>query len=105
MYAALSPEVRGQQMVRDLGVSAAFVSALTGIEQTKLSRAFRQLKPLSNAEGMRLTQTLLTLIQLRDALAPLQLDLKNPANTRLVMGAFEGHDIETIRKKISMLFE
>jgi hypothetical protein len=105
MYASLSPEVRGPQMMRELSVSNAFVAALCKIEQTRLSYAFRQLKPLSNEEGLRLTQTLGRLIEIREAVAPLSIDLKNPANARLVLDAFEGQDAESVRKKISTLFE
>jgi hypothetical protein len=105
MFASLSPEVRGPQMMRELSVSNAFIAALCRIEQTRLSYAFRQLKPLSNEEGLRLTQTLGRLIEIREAVAPLAIDLKNPANARLVLDAFEGQDAEAIRQKVSSLFE
>jgi hypothetical protein len=105
MFASLSPEVRAPQMMRELGVSGAFVSALCRIEQTRLSFAFRQIKPLSNEEGLRLTQTLNRLIEIREAVAPLSIDLKSPANARLVLDAFEGQDAESIRTKISTIFE
>jgi hypothetical protein len=105
MFASLSPEVRAPQMTRELGVSNAFVAALCKIEQTRLSFAFRQLKPLTNEEGLRLTSMLGRLIEIRESIAPLQIDLKNPANARLVLDAFEGQDAEAIRQKISTLFE
>lgn len=92
-------------MMRELSVSNAFVAALCRIEQTKLSYAFRQLKALSNDEGTNLTQTLGRLIEIREAVAPLSIDLKNPSNARLVLDAFEGQDAEAIRLKISSLFE
>jgi hypothetical protein len=104
MLTALCPEVRGPQMMRELGVSNAFVSALCRIEQTKLSWAFRGLKPLLNDDGRHLTQTLGRLIEIREAIAPLQIDLKNAANARLVLDAFDGHDVSAIRIKISKLF-
>ena len=105
MFASLSPEVRGPQMMRELGISNAFVCALCRIEATKLSYAFRQLKPLGNEEGLRLTQTLGRLIEIREAVAPLQIDLKNPTNARLVLDAFKGQDVEAIRARISAIFE
>jgi hypothetical protein len=92
-------------MMRELGVSNAFVAALCKIEQTKLSLALRQLKALDNSEGLRLTQTLRRLIEIREACAPLQIDLKNAANARLVLDAFDGQDAEAIRVKISSLFD
>ena len=105
MFASLSPEVRGPQMLRELGISNAFVAALCSIEQTKLSLAFRQLKPLTNEEGLRLIRTLGRVIEIREAIAPFQIDLKNAANARLLLDAFEGQDTETIRQKVSALFE
>lgn len=86
-------------------VSNAFVAALCKIEQTKLSFAFRQLKPLLNEEGQRLTETLSRLIEIRAAVTPLMIDLRNPANARLVLDAFEGMDSEMIREKVSALFQ
>jgi hypothetical protein len=105
MFASLSPEVRAPQMMRELGVSNAYVSALCQIEETKLSKAFRQIKALPNEEGRRLTDTLLRLIELREAVAPLLIDLRNPDNARRVLKAFDGQDAEMIRAKISSLFE
>jgi hypothetical protein len=105
MFAALSPEVRGPQLMRELGISNAFVSALCGIESTKLSFAFRQLKALSNDDGSRLMETLSRLVAIQENVRPLAVDLSSPEAARKVLIAFEGQDAETIREKVSLLFE
>jgi hypothetical protein len=104
MFATLSLENRAVPLLRDLGISNAFTSVLVGIEETKLSRALRLLKPLSNDEGLRLIQTLQRLIELRDALRPMCLDLRDPVNTRRVLDAFEGMDSTQLRERVSELF-
>lgn len=103
MFASLSAEVRAPQLMRELGVSNSFVAALCRIEQTKLSLAFRQLKELSNDDTKKLMTILPRLIDLRDALDPLTLDLKNAANARRVLDAFEGQDVDTIRERVAAL--
>ena len=105
MFAALSPEVRGPQLMRELGISNAFVSALCRIESTKLSFAFRQLKPLSNDEGLRLVNALSRLVEIQENVRPLAVDLRSPEAARKVLAAFEGQDAESIREKISKLFQ
>jgi hypothetical protein len=105
MFASLSAEVRAPQLMRELGISNAFVSVLCRIEPTKLSFAFRGLKPLTNEEGLRLTQTLVRLTEIRDNVAPLTVDLRSAANARLVLDAFEGQDVEAIKQKVSDLFK
>ena len=103
MFASLSAEVRAPELMRELGVSNAFVSAFSGIEQTKLSFAFRQLKPLSNAESEKLMRILHRLIVLRESLRPLAIDLKSPQYARAVFDAFEGQDADAIRAKVTAL--
>ena len=105
MFASYSAEVRAPQLMRELGVSNAFISALCGIEQTKLSFAFRQIKALSDEDSQPLMTTLRRLIELSDAISPLQIDLKNPTNARRVLDAFEGKNMEEVRTKVSALFE
>jgi hypothetical protein len=100
MFASLSTEVRAPQMMRELGISTAFVSALCSIEQTRLSYAFRQLKPLPGSDAEKLNKVLSRLLDLRDAFHPLQVDLKNPMNARSILEAVEGMDTDTIREKV-----
>ncbi len=100
MFASLSTEVRAPQMMRELGISNAFVAALCNIEQTKLSFAFRQLKPLPNEDSQKLMPILSRLLELRDAVHPLQIDLKNPANARSILEAFKGLDVEAVRERV-----
>jgi hypothetical protein len=104
-FGSLSIEARGSTLVRELGISLAFLSSLTGVEQSKLSLGFRQLKAFSNSESEKLSSTLNRLLVLQSSLAPLSLDLRNPANTRLVFDALKDEDAEAIRQKVSTLFE
>ena len=99
-FGSLSIESRGSAMVRELGISLAFLSALTRIEQTKLSLGFRQLKAFSNEDGLKLATTLNRLLELRDAVAPFTIDLRSPMKTRQVMDVFEGLDADAIREKV-----
>ena len=105
MFASLSPEVRAPQIMRDLGVSGAFIAALCRIEESKLSKALRQLKPLTNEEGKRLIETLNRLTELQGAVAPLTVDLRNPQNARLLLDGFDGMDGDMIRERVSALFQ
>jgi hypothetical protein len=104
-FGSLSIEARGSALVRELGISLAFLSSLTGVEQSKLSLGFRQLKAFSNSESEILSSTLNRLLVLQSSLAPLSLDLRNPANARLVLDALKDKDAEAIRQKASTLFE
>jgi hypothetical protein len=104
-FGSLSIEARGSALVRELGISLAFLSSLTGVEQSKLSLGFRQLKGFNHAETEILTTTLNRLLVLQSSLAPLSLDLRNPANAKLVMDGLKDEDAEAIRQKISSLFE
>ena len=54
MFGSLSIEARGSALVRELGISLAFLSALSGVEQSKLSLGFRQLKAFTNDETKKL---------------------------------------------------
>ena len=105
MFTSLSPEVRVPILMRDIGVSIAYVSVLTGIEKTKLSHAFRQLKQLKPEEGMILVETLTRLGEIQIAIAPFSLDLNNPASARVLIKAFEGMDEHEIRRRVSAVFE
>jgi hypothetical protein len=91
-------------LLRDLGVSNAFTAVLVGIEESRLSRALRLLRPLSNEEGLRLIQTLQRLVELRDAMRPLCIDLRDPAQARKTLDAFEGLDSTQVRERVSELF-
>jgi predicted component of type VI protein secretion system len=99
-FGSLSIEARGSTLVRELGISLAFLSALTGVEQSKLSLGFRQLKAFSNEDAIVLAKTLSRLIELRDALSPLTIDLGDPSKALQAIEIFEGMDSEAIREKI-----
>lgn len=103
-FASLSPEVRAPVLMRDLSIGNAYVSALTGIEETRLGKALRQIKELPAEEGRRLIETLVRLSELRDAILPFVIDTKNPANARALLEAFAGQDAAAVRGRVSTIF-
>ena len=104
-FTSLSLEARGSEMLRSLGISLAFFSALTGVEQSKLSLGFRQLKVFSAREREVLQETLADLLHIQTHLAPLSLDFRSPENTRAVLKALRGKTEEEIRTKVDSLFQ
>jgi hypothetical protein len=104
-FATLSAENRARDMMREIGVSAAVIAVLIRIEASKLSLALRRLRPLSNEEGLRLTTTLNRLLEVRDAIRPFSLDLKDPEMTAQLLSAFEGMDAAAIHEKIRGVVE
>jgi predicted component of type VI protein secretion system len=104
-FGSLSIEARGTAIIRELGMSHAYLSALTGVEQSKISLGFRQLKGFNPEETRILTETLNHLLELQKCLSPLSIDLRNPANAKLVLDALKGQDADAIRAKIDRVFE
>lgn len=92
-------------MLRDIGVSLQFFSALTGIEATKLSYGFRQIKAFSSQDSLKISRTLFRLIEVRSALEPLQISTTNPEHARRVLKALEGMSADEIRERVSLLFD
>jgi len=102
--ATLSAENRIRERMKLLGLSAAFVAALSGVEATRLSLAFRGIRDLSNDDAMKLLLLTENLVELSEAVRPLALPSDVPGMAR-VLKVFEGQDPEAIRTKISALFE
>jgi hypothetical protein len=92
-------------MIDSLKVSQAFVAALCRVEPSKLSLALRRLRPFGTEEGQDVVATLSRLVELRDALLPLQPDLRDPDNARLLLKATEGLDAEEIAERIQRIFQ
>jgi len=79
----LSAENRLRQLQFELGVSAAFVSALGNLSPVTLSNAYRGVKRLDNEVAIELLETLRYLVEIADALRPwFSLPLKNAEETR-----------------------
>src|SRR5207253_2761036 len=104
-FASLSSEVRGAQLATKLNLRNDFVSALCDIEPSKLSRAFRCMRELDPAEGVRLTTRLHRLVELQEALSPLSIDLRTPAAAQDALDAFADYSADEVRKKIFILFQ
>jgi len=104
-FAALSPEVISANIMRDLGLSNAVVSALTGVEKTRLGYAVRQLRALDREDAENLKSTLLRLQEIARAIHPFQLDVKSVPNLELMLKTFEGMDEDKIAARIRVVFE
>jgi len=102
--ATLSAENRIRERMKLLGLSAAFVAALSGVDATRLSLAFRGIRDLSNDDAGTLLALTHNLIELSEAVKPLALPNDVPGMKR-VMKALEDSSAETIRAKVSTLFE
>jgi hypothetical protein len=99
-FTALSAEVRARDLMQSLGISAAIVAILTNIEPSKLGFALRRIKPLTNEDGLRLTTTLNRLLEVRDAIRPFSLDLRDPEMTQQILDAFKDMDTAAIHERI-----
>jgi hypothetical protein len=106
MPATFSAENRLNERMKILGVSAAFIAALGRVLPSVLSDAFRGNRALSNEKATELLLVTSRLIELVDAVKPLQLPLKNAADTIRILDHLEheGIDAPTVRTKISALF-
>jgi hypothetical protein len=82
MYAKYSAEARIQERMRSLEISNDFLAVLAGIPSSRLSLAFRAIKPLSNSDGERLLSLLSELEALAERAAPIPVAFKNPALIR-----------------------
>ena len=104
-FTSLSPEVVSAQIMRDLGLSNVVVSALTGIEKTRLGYAIRQVRALDNDEAKVLKDLLLRLQEISRALHPLSFDSKNVPNLRTLLKALEGVDEKKIAARVRVLLQ
>ena len=102
--ATLSAENRIRERMKLLGLSAAFVAALSGVEATRLSLAFRGIRDLSNDDAEKLLSLTLNLVELSEAVKPLALPDDVPGMAR-VLKALNEQSTEAIRAKISALFD
>ena len=79
MYAKLSFENRILERMRALEISADFLCALAGIPPSRLSQAFRSIKPLSNSDGLMLISLLSELEALAERAKPFPVAFRNPS--------------------------
>lgn len=85
--ATLSYENRIQQKIRSLGCSADFLAVLAEIPPSRLSQAFRAIRPLSNSDGEVLLAWLTELEALVESVAPIPVAFKNPGAIRELFNA------------------
>jgi hypothetical protein len=104
-FATLCHENRAKDLMRELGISAAVVAIVCRVEASKLNMALRHLRELSNEEGLRLTSTLSRLLEIRDAIRPFALDLKDPKMVTEILNAFEDLDSAEIHQKVRAVLE
>jgi transcriptional regulator with XRE-family HTH domain len=82
--ATLSAENRIRERMKLLGISAAFLAALSGVEATRLSLAFRGVRDLSNEDANALLALTADLVELSEAVKPLALPEDVPGMKRIV---------------------
>jgi hypothetical protein len=103
-FASLSPEVVSSKIMRDLGLSLAVMSAMTGIEKTKLSYALRQLKELSPQDAEKLKPTLLRLQEIAVAIHPFRLNVQSATDLQFMVDEFAGLDGDQIAARVRVVF-
>jgi hypothetical protein len=93
-------------MMQELRVSNAWVSNVCDIEETKLSRGFRGIKPLTGPEGERLMENLTLLVNVQNAVAPLSaVDSSNPERAKELLALLKGlRTAEEIRARLAEAF-
>jgi hypothetical protein len=82
MFATLSYENRISEKMQSLGCSADFLSVLARVPASRLSHAFRGVRPLSNADGEMFLSILKGLEALVQSVAPVPVAFKNPSLIR-----------------------
>ena len=88
--ASLSYETRIQEKMRSLGCTSDFFAVLAGIPPSRLSQAFRAIKPLSNSDGEMLIGLLKDLEALTASVAPVPVSFRNPIVIRDLLAARRG---------------
>jgi transcriptional regulator with XRE-family HTH domain len=102
-YATLSAENRIRERMKLLGLSAAFMAAISGVEATRLSLAFRGIRDLSNDDAKTLLDLTTDLVELSEAVKPLALPDDVPGMAR-VLKHLRGRS-EEAQTAISSLFQ
>jgi transcriptional regulator with XRE-family HTH domain len=82
--ATLSAENRIRERMQSLGMSAAFLAAISGVEATRLSLAFRGIRDLSNDDAKKLLSITEDLVTLSEAAKPFALPGDVPSMTRIL---------------------
>jgi hypothetical protein len=89
-----------------LNATNDFLAVLSGVPASRLSAAWRGVKPLDGATAERLLALTAQLGALADALKPVPVSMTNPAAVRVLLDSIRSHDIsnEMISTTIKKLF-
>ena len=106
MFATFSSERRVQERMAALGLSAANLAVVSGISATKISNAFRGLREFDSIESTKLLAVTSELIELVEAVRPLQLPT-NAADLARILDHLRREQIppDRVREAITRLFE
>jgi hypothetical protein len=90
-----------------LGCSAIFLSSLAGIPASRLNFALRGLKPLENPDATKLLDLVQRLIAIRDAFAPLPLQLTRVDEVRGLLHVMDKKQMtpDDVRKIVTNIFD
>ncbi len=84
-FAKLSSENLIKEHLARLNCSADFLAGLAGIPPSRLSQAFRGIKPLTNEDSVCLDHVLTELDELVEAFRPVPVALTNPQQIRALL--------------------
>jgi transcriptional regulator with XRE-family HTH domain len=101
--ATLSAENRIRERMQSLGISAAFLAAISGVEATRLSLAFRGVRDLKMEDADKLLRLTADLVELSEAIKPLALPNDVPGMAR-VLKHLRGKS-EEVQAAVAKLFE
>jgi hypothetical protein len=101
--ATLSAENRIRERMQELGISAAFLSAISGVEATRLSLAFRGVRDLKHGDAEKLLSVTEALLSLAAAAKPFALPDNVPDMLR-VLNHLRGRSDE-VGETIATLFK
>jgi hypothetical protein len=101
--ATLSAENRIRERMQSLRVSAAFLAAISGVEATRLSLAFRGIRDLPNEDATKLLELTRDLVELSEAVKPFALPDDVPGMAR-VLKHLRGKS-EEVETAVAKLFE
>ncbi|SRR5260370_631893 len=104
--ASHSSEITIRERLLRLNATNDFLAALSGIPASRLSAAWRGVKPLDGATAERLLALTAQLGALAEALKPVPVSMTDPAAVRMLLDSIRLHDIsnETISGTMTKLF-
>jgi hypothetical protein len=107
MRATYAVENVVQTRMKELGCTASFVAALYGMSQGRMSTVLSGQKDFTHEEGEALVKLTTRLIDIRNALGFVPLDLRDVKKVRDLLSAMDaaGVTTEQVQEVISHLFK